>query len=45
MSIGADFELLLFSTDPLLARQATEAGVQGVIVDWERIGKAQRQAA
>jgi hypothetical protein len=43
--MATDFELLLFSTDPLLIRQVTAAGVGGVVVDWERIGKAQRQAS
>lgn len=36
-------ELLLFATDPLLVRAGTAAGVDGVIVDWERRGKARRQ--
>ena len=38
------FELVLFSTDPVLIRQAVAAGVDSIIVDWEYIGKEQRQA-
>ena len=38
------FELLLFSTDPGTVSRHTEAGVDGFIVDWERIGKETRQA-
>jgi len=38
------FELLLFSTDPETVSRHTEAGVDGFIVDWERIGKETRQA-
>jgi hypothetical protein len=36
--------LMLFSTNPKLIIRAVEAGVDGVIVDWEYIGKASRQA-
>lgn len=38
------FSLLLFSTEPEFIAQAVSAGVAGVIVDWENIGKAKRQA-
>ena len=38
------FELLLFSTDPETVSRYTEAGVDGFIVDWERMGKETRQA-
>jgi hypothetical protein len=38
-----DFELLLFSTDPVFVAEAVRAGVAGVVVDWERIGKHRRQ--
>jgi hypothetical protein len=38
------FSLLLFSTEPEFIAQAVRAGVEGVIVDWENIGKAKRQA-
>jgi hypothetical protein len=37
-------ELLLFSTDPVVIRDAVEGGAAGVIVDWERTGKSGRQA-
>jgi 2-keto-3-deoxy-L-rhamnonate aldolase RhmA len=39
-----DFELYLFSADPATVRRAVAAGVAGVVVDWERIGKRHRQA-
>jgi len=38
------FELLLFSTDAGLIRSAVAGGADGIIVDWERRGKAVRQA-
>lgn len=38
------FELMLFSTDVALIREAVEAGVDGIIVDWEQRGKPTRQA-
>lgn len=38
-----DFELLLFSTDLSFIRAAVAAGVNGIVIDWERIGKAERQ--
>ena len=38
------FELFLFSTDPAIAAPAVAAGVSGVVVDWERVGKRHRQA-
>lgn len=37
------FQLLLFSTAPDFVRDAVAAGVDGVIVDWENIGKERRQ--
>lgn len=37
-------DLLLFHTDPAVVREADRAGVAGFIVDWERRGKARRQA-
>ena len=40
----APLELLLFSTDPVLVAEATTAGIDGFIVDWERRGKSRRQA-
>jgi hypothetical protein len=39
-----DFSLLLFSVDPVLVREATEAGIGHFIVDWEHLGKEGRQA-
>jgi hypothetical protein len=41
----ADFSLLLFSTDPPFIREAVAAGVAGIIVDWEHIGKEKRQSS
>ncbi len=38
-----EFALLLFSTSPGFIRQAVAAGVGGIIVDWEYVGKAMRQ--
>jgi 2-keto-3-deoxy-L-rhamnonate aldolase RhmA len=38
------FELLLFATDTELVEDATRAGMDGFIVDWERRGKERRQA-
>lgn len=37
-------DLLVFTVDPRFARDCVEAGAAGVIVDWERRGKARRQA-
>ncbi|NIM95060.1 MAG: hypothetical protein GTO18_15280 [Anaerolineales bacterium] len=39
-----DFSLLLFSTDPEFIAQSVSAGVEGIVVDWENIGKDRRQA-
>ncbi|MFP5220077.1 MAG: aldolase [Actinomycetes bacterium] len=36
-------ELLLFTADPARAAAAVPAGLAGVVVDWERRGKARRQ--
>lgn len=38
------FELLLFSTEREFVLRAVEAGVDGIIVDWEVAGKERRQA-
>ncbi len=38
-----DFLLVLFSKDPSTIIQAVQAGVRAVIVDWEHIGKKERQ--
>src|ERR1700712_3649743 len=40
---GTPLELLLFHTDPRVVAEATEAGIDGFIVDWERRGKVRRQ--
>jgi HpcH/HpaI aldolase/citrate lyase family len=40
----AGFELLLFATNPAVVRAAVAGGVDGIIVDWERRGKVERQA-
>jgi hypothetical protein len=37
------FDLFLFSTDPGVVRDAVASGVAGLIVDWERNGKHERQ--
>jgi 2-keto-3-deoxy-L-rhamnonate aldolase RhmA len=38
------FRLLLFTADPHLARDAVNAGIDGIVIDWERRGKDRRQA-
>jgi citrate lyase beta subunit len=38
------FSLLLFATDPAFIERAMAAGVDGIIVDWEHLGKESRQA-
>ena len=38
------FELFLFSTDTPTIQQSLAAGVRGIVVDWERVGKRHRQA-
>lgn len=38
-----DFEIFLFSHDTAYASAAMEAGVSGVVVDWECVGKDGRQ--
>ncbi|MBI1762634.1 MAG: hypothetical protein HYR56_14465 [Acidobacteria bacterium] len=38
-----EFQFLLFTIDPALARAASAAGVNGLIIDWEHFGKAARQ--
>lgn len=37
------FQLLLFTTDPHMVRTAGRAGIDGIIVDWEHLGKESRQ--
>lgn len=42
---GAErFELLLFSTEREFVLEAAQAGIDGIIVDWEVAGKERRQA-
>jgi citrate lyase beta subunit len=36
-------ELFLFTTDADYAREALAAGIDGLVVDWEHLGKQQRQ--
>ncbi|CAA9368335.1 MAG: hypothetical protein AVDCRST_MAG68-5191 [uncultured Gemmatimonadetes bacterium] len=38
-----DFGLLLFTSDPRIARRAVAGGAAGIVVDWEHLGKAARQ--
>jgi len=38
------FELWLFSTNVPLIQAAVESGVAGIVIDWERVGKPERQA-
>ncbi len=40
---ASSLELYLFSTDPQLVRQAVAGGATGVVVDWEHLGKNERQ--
>jgi hypothetical protein len=40
----APFALFLFSTDSARVQQSVAAGVAGVVVDWEHVGKERRQA-
>lgn len=37
------FEFWLFTTDALFARQCVDAGVTGILIDWEYMGKDRRQ--
>jgi 2-keto-3-deoxy-L-rhamnonate aldolase RhmA len=39
-----DFQLLLFSTHVPFVIAAVSAGVDGIVIDWERLGKHERQA-
>ncbi len=43
--MNEDFQLLIFSTEPDLIHRVVAAGVAGAIVDWETIGKEERQGA
>ncbi len=44
MALPDRFELLLFSTEREFVLEAAEAGIDGIIVDWEVAGKERRQA-
>jgi hypothetical protein len=44
MLLSRSFSLLLFSVDPATIPDAVNAGVSGVVVDWERAGKRERQS-
>lgn len=37
------FEFWLFTTDPALAGKCIDAGVTGIVIDWEYLGKNERQ--
>jgi hypothetical protein len=41
--VSTDFELLLFAVEPGLVHEAVSAGIGGIVVDWERQGKSERQ--
>ncbi|GBC99157.1 hypothetical protein HRbin17_01678 [bacterium HR17] len=41
--MSAEFELVLFCVDPEFIREAVAAGVAAIIVDWEHLGKEERQ--
>lgn len=43
MTGASPFELFLFTVDPSVASAAVDAGVDGIVVDWERLGKRRRQ--
>jgi 2-keto-3-deoxy-L-rhamnonate aldolase RhmA len=42
--MAKDFGLVLFACEDSFVREAIAAGVDGVLVDWERIGKSDRQS-
>ncbi len=43
-NVTSSFKLMLFSASPEFVRRAVAAGVGGIILDWEHIGKKERQA-
>ena len=43
-SFGDEFGLTLITDDPVLAAEADAAGVNRIGLDFERLGKAERQA-
>lgn len=44
IAVKSPFDLFLFSTDTVTIRRAVAGGVAGAVVDWERVGKAERQS-
>jgi len=38
-------DLFLFTTDVQYAREALRAGIDGLVVDWEHVGKEERQSS
>lgn len=44
VGVSGAFQLFLFSAEPATIEPAVAAGVAGVVVDWERVGKRHRQA-
>jgi hypothetical protein len=42
---ASDLQLFLFSTDTDMIRSSVAGGVAGIVVDWERIGKWNRQSS
>lgn len=40
-----DFELCLFCVEPIFIRAAIDAGIPSIIVDWEYMGKENRQSS
>src|SRR4249919_1035095 len=38
-------QLFLFTPDPCLGSEAVRSGVDGIVIDWERLGKEARQEA
>jgi len=41
--MSSAFELLLFAVEPGFVSEAVSAGIDGIVVDWERQGKRERQ--
>jgi hypothetical protein len=44
VSVALEFGLYLFSTDEPTVQEAVAAGVDGIVIDWENMGKRERQA-
>jgi hypothetical protein len=43
--MSRSLELFFFTSDSDLARRGVDAGLDGIVIDWERVGKEQRQVA